>query len=185
MNYYGAKELAASFRTVRNNTIKIAEEIGEDKYGFRAAPETRSVAETLIHIARLPEIQYEIHGVQKRDTLAGFDFMSFIGPRIADEKSGRSKADILKLLADGRDQYAGWIDGLTDDFLGQALTMPQGGQPASRTRFEMLLAVKEHEMHHRAQLMVLERLLGMTPHLTRQFEAMRAQMMQQQSAVKS
>jgi uncharacterized damage-inducible protein DinB len=111
--------------------------------------------------------------------------MSFIGPRSADEKSGRSKADILKLLADGRDQYAGWIDGLTDDFLGQALTMPQGGQPASRTRFEMLLAVKEHEMHHRAQLMVLERLLGMTPHLTRQFEAMRAQMMQQQSAVKS
>jgi hypothetical protein len=25
VTYYGAKELAASFRTVRNNTIKIAE----------------------------------------------------------------------------------------------------------------------------------------------------------------
>ena len=36
-----------------------------------------------------------------------------------------------------------------------------------RTRFEMLQAAKEHEMHHRAQLMVYERLLGIVPHLTR------------------
>jgi len=33
--------------------------------------------------------------------------------------------------------------------------------------FEMLLGTKEHEMHHRAQLMVIERLLGIVPHLTR------------------
>ena len=39
MTYYGGKELAASFRTVRNNTIKIAEEIPENKYDFRAAPD--------------------------------------------------------------------------------------------------------------------------------------------------
>ena len=51
MTYYGSKELAASFRTVRNNTITIAEEIPEDKYGFRASPETRSVAQTLVHMA--------------------------------------------------------------------------------------------------------------------------------------
>ena len=37
MNYYGAKEIAASFRTVRNNTLKIAEDIPEDKYSFRPA----------------------------------------------------------------------------------------------------------------------------------------------------
>ena len=43
MNYYGGKELAASFRTVRKNTIVIAEEIPEQHYGFRAAPETRTV----------------------------------------------------------------------------------------------------------------------------------------------
>ncbi len=34
----------------------------------------------------------------------------------------------------------------------------------------MLLGVKEHEMHHRAQLMLVERMLGITPHLTRQNE---------------
>jgi uncharacterized damage-inducible protein DinB len=47
----------------------------------------------------------------------------------------------------------------------------------------MLLAVKEHEMHHRAQLMLVERMLGITPHLTRQREEMMARM-QQQSAAK-
>jgi uncharacterized damage-inducible protein DinB len=35
----------------------------------------------------------------------------------------------------------------------------------------MLLAVKEHEMHHRAQLMLIQRLLGIVPHLTRQRDA--------------
>ena len=51
MTYYGAKELARSFRTVRDNTIKIAEEIPEEKYGFRPAEGCRSIAEMLVHIA--------------------------------------------------------------------------------------------------------------------------------------
>ena len=35
----------------------------------------------------------------------------------------------------------------------------------------MLLSVKEHEMHHRGQLMLIERQLGIVPHLTREREA--------------
>jgi len=31
----------------------------------------------------------------------------------------------------------------------------------------MLLGVKEHEMHHRGQLMLIQRQLGIVPHLTR------------------
>jgi uncharacterized damage-inducible protein DinB len=185
MNYYGAKELAAAFRTVRNNTIKIAEEIVEDHYDFRAAPETRSVQETLVHIAHIPDFPYEMHGVRKATSLAGFDFMAFLAPRLADEKAKHSKADILKKLADGRDLFASWLETLSDDFLGESLSLPPGAQPATRTRFEMLLSVKEHEMHHRAQLMVLERMVGMVPHLTRQMEAMRAQMAAQQAQAQS
>jgi uncharacterized damage-inducible protein DinB len=40
----------------------------------------------------------------------------------------------------------------------------------------MLLGAKEHEMHHRAQLMVLQRMLGITPHLTREQQARMAAM---------
>ena len=35
----------------------------------------------------------------------------------------------------------------------------------------MLLSVKEHEMHHRGQVMLVQRMLGIVPHLTRQREA--------------
>ena len=51
MNYYGAAELAESFRTVRKNTIQTVEDIPEDQYGFVPATGARSVAQTLVHIA--------------------------------------------------------------------------------------------------------------------------------------
>ena len=63
MNCYGAKELADSFRTVRKNTLVIAEEIPEEQYGYRAAPETRSVSEMLIHIAVAPGLQQRMEFV--------------------------------------------------------------------------------------------------------------------------
>ena len=180
MTYYGAKDLAAAFRTVRNNTIKIAEDIGEEHYGFRATPENRSVAETLVHITNVPKMAFEIHGNKKLTTLAGFDFMGFLGPLIAAEKAKHSKAEILALLGRGRDEFGGWLDTLSDDFLGQSVAMmPSPTNPPSKSRFEMLLGVKEHEMHHRAQLMLLERMVGVVPHLTRQMQAMMAQMQAQ------
>jgi uncharacterized damage-inducible protein DinB len=56
---------------------------------------------------------------------------------------------------------------MTPEQLAETVSFPPPVQPSSRTRFEMLLGVKEHEMHHRAKLMVVERLLGIVPHLTR------------------
>ena len=40
----------------------------------------------------------------------------------------------------------------------------------------MLASVKEHEMHHRGQLMLVERMLGITPHLTRAMQERMAAM---------
>ena len=42
----------------------------------------------------------------------------------------------------------------------------------------MLLSPKEHEMHHRAQLMVMQRMIGLVPHLTRQMQERIAQRQQ-------
>ena len=39
MTYYGGKALANAFRTVRKNTIQIAEDIPADKYDFKPSPE--------------------------------------------------------------------------------------------------------------------------------------------------
>ena len=181
MNYYGAKELAESFRTVRKNTITIAEEIDEKHYAFRATPQSRSIAQTLVHICMGAKLQEHIHGVEKRTTLEGFDFMGFFVPLMNQEQMSYTKAQILEMLNEQGEHFARFLEALSDHFLGERVAMPQGMTPASKTRFEMLLGVKEHEMHHRAQLMLLERMVGVVPHLTRQMEARMAEMMKQKA----
>jgi uncharacterized damage-inducible protein DinB len=176
MNYYGAKELAESFLTVRKNTLVIAEEIGEEHYAFRAASDTRTIGETLVHIANVCKLQEQVHGVEHLNTLANFDFMSFMGSLIADEKKPRTKAEIIALLQEGSDRFSAWLGGLSDEFLAERVEYPAGMVPPSKTRFEMLLGVKEHEMHHRGQLMLLQRMVGGVPHLTRAMQARMAAM---------
>jgi uncharacterized damage-inducible protein DinB len=176
MNYYSGKELAAAFRTVRNNTIKIAEEIPEDKYTFQAASDSRTVAQTLVHIATATRFSTLLHGEQKLKTLEGFNFYSFMHPILAEEQKPRTKAEIIDLLRTSGDQFTKLLEGMSEDFLGETVSFPAGMQPPTKTRFEMLLGPKEHEMHHRAQLMVLQRMLGLVPHLTREQQARMAQM---------
>jgi uncharacterized damage-inducible protein DinB len=176
MTAYTSKDLADAFRTVRKNTVIIAEEIPETRYDYRAAADTRTVAQTLSHIALIPAVQEQIHLIDRRDTLAGFDFPGLMQRLIADEQTPRNKEQILALLRERGERFAGWLEGLSDDFLAQRVTMPPGMTPASKSRFEMLTGVKEHEMHHRGQLMLIERMLGIVPHLTREMQARMAAM---------
>jgi len=168
MTYYGAKELAQAFRTVRNNTIKIAEEIPEEKYSFRPAAGCRSVAETLVHIAVMTRVPEQIHVVEHRSSLVDFDFFGLRGKLQAEAKVPRTKAQIVELLRSEGEKYAKVLEGASEAFLGERVEYPEGMEPRMKSRFEMLIAPKEHEMHHRGQLMVIERMLGITPHLTRQ-----------------
>ena len=45
--------------------------------------------------------------------------------------------------------------------------MAGGLTPSTKSRFEMLISVKEHEIHHRGQLMIVERMIDIVSHLTR------------------
>ena len=74
---------------------------------------------------------------------------------------------MLDLLKTEGEAWAGFLEGVSEEFLAERFTMPPGATPAAKSRLEMLLSVKEHEMHHRGQLMVAQRLLGIVPHLTR------------------
>ena len=174
MNYYGGKELAEAFRTVRKNTLAVAQDIPEDSYGFRAAPETRSIAELLTHIALATSFSRQAHGEQRLHSLAGFDFPAFMQRMATEEKTPRSKAQLIDLLTARGEDHAKWVQGIPEDVLGEIVTMPPGAMPAARSRFDMLLSVKEHEMHHRAQLMLIERMLGIVPHLTRRMQERQA-----------
>jgi uncharacterized damage-inducible protein DinB len=173
MTIYGGKDLASAFRTVRKNTIQVAEDIPEQQYGHIAAPECRSVGQMLTHIAVSPRMWEEIHGKQRVTTLVGFDFPKLADRVKAEEAKPRTKAEILDLLRDQGEKFAAWLETLTPEFLAETVIVADG--TGAKTRFEQLLGVKEHEMHHRAQLMLIERQLGIVPHLTRQFQERMAQ----------
>lgn len=170
---YGAQDLAESFRTVRKNTITIAQDIPADKYHFTAAPGVKSVGEMLAHIAVSPRWQIALHG----ERLAAVDFEVFaarVAKAKAEEAALRGKDDIVAALKDGGEQFAAFVSGLTPQALEERVSFPPPIEPSHKTRFEMLMSVKEHEMHHRAQLMLIERMIGIVPHMTRQREAFRA-----------
>src|SRR6266446_216834 len=95
-------------------------------------------------------------------SLEGFNFGELI--KQSEEKQPRSKSEIVALLCAEGERWCDWLATFPETVLAEQVRMPGGG---SKTRFEMLLGTKEHEMHHRAQLMVIERLLGIVPHLTR------------------
>jgi len=181
MTYYGGKELAAAFRTVRGNTIRIAEEIPEDKYDFSAAPDTRSIRQILVHIALGPTFAFEIHANKVSD-LKTVNFMEMMQRVGAIEAKPRTKAEILAFLKSEGERFASYLDGLNEAFLAELVTMMPGDTVATKSRFEMLLGAKEHEMHHRGQLMLAERMVGVVPHLTRDRQARMAQAAQARPA---
>ena len=173
MMCYGPKGLADSFRTVRKNTLVIAEDIPDAWFKFRAAVEVRSVAEMLSHIAVSTSRNYEMHAVNRVTTFEGFDWPAFMETWKQEEQLLRTKSQILNALRHTGEQWGTWLEGLSEDYLCAPVRLSPHATPSSKSRCELLLSVKEHEMHHRAQLMLIQRLLGMVPHLTREREKMR------------
>ncbi len=174
MTAYSGKELANGFRTVRKNTIQVAEDIPEAQYGHVAAPDCKPVGRMLTHIAVSQRFWDEIHRKQRRTTMQGLDFFALSERAEAEESKPRSKAEVVDLLRTEGEDFATWLETLTPEFLAETVT--EGDGKTVRSRLDMLLGAKEHEMHHRAQLMLIERQLGIVPHLTRQRNERIAQM---------
>jgi uncharacterized damage-inducible protein DinB len=104
------------------------------------------------------------------------NFAALFQEYAAEESKPRSKAELIALLESEGNAFASYLESVDDSFLSESVKLPPGAQPPSKTRFEMFLSAKEHEMHHRGQLMLIERMLGIVPHLTRQMQERMAAM---------
>jgi uncharacterized damage-inducible protein DinB len=175
MTYYSAKDLARSFRTVRNNTLQIAHDVPENQYAFRVTPDTRSIGEILAHIAGLSGWQQQLNGVDKKTFVAFDDFGAYISAATSFEATLVSKADIIQALESEGRKFESFLASLSEASLGETVSFPPQADPSSKSRFEMLMGVKEHEMHHRGQLMTMQRLIGLVPHLTQRRQARQQQ----------
>ena len=167
MPVYGSTEMADAFRTVRRNTLQIANDIPEAQYTFRATPDTMTIAEELAHIACSTLWAVQAHVVDRKSAISLEDFGTYMTQTSAAEKTLTTKHDIVNALMKNGEEFANALHRMTPEQLDEYVSFPPPVQPSRKTRFEMLLGVKEHEMHHRAKLMVSERLLGIVPHLTR------------------
>ena len=174
MSSYGGKELASAFRMVRKNTIQVAEDIPESQYGHVAAPECKSVARMLVHIGIATRLWEDVHRKRRLTTMVGVNFLEIRDRFDVEEGKPRSKAEIVELLRTEGEQFAAWLETVTPEFLAEMVT--EGDGKTAKSRFTWLLSAKEHEMHHRAQLMLIERQLGIVPHLTKQANERIAQM---------
>ena len=176
MHCYGATQLAASFRTVRKNTTQVAQDIPEDKYGHIPADGARTVGQMFTHVALAPTMLWmKMHGTRSMDVM-GFDFLGLGRTMQAEESVPRTKAQIVELLTEHGERFASYLETLSDDVLADQVLANSAAGPVHKCRLEMLLGAKEHEMHHRAQLMLIERQLGIVPHLTRHLNAVIEQM---------
>lgn len=164
---YSPKDMADSFRTVRKNTLQVAQDIPDEKYGFRAAEGVMPVAEMLAHVATSTYWAQQLHFVEQRKEVGMEDFGRYMAETKAQTDSLKTKAEIIAALETRGRDFAARLEAMTEEQLAERVAFPPPIQPPSRSRFEMLLSVKEHEMHHRGQLMLIERMLGIVPHLTR------------------
>lgn len=95
------------------------------------------------------------------------DFGRYLAEANAVAATLTSKAAIIDALTSRGETFAAGLEAMSEGALAEVVAFGPPIPGPGKSRFEMLLGVKEHEMHHRGQLNLIERMLGIVPHLTR------------------
>jgi uncharacterized damage-inducible protein DinB len=158
--------LIATWKDVREGLIAEASKIPADKFDFKATPDTRSVAELVQHIIGTQAIL--VGEMCRPDTnLMRAKIAEMIKLYAGELASTNDKDGLLKMLASSQQAAAEKIlafgvEGLMDE------TRRFDGKMT--TKLALLHFAYSHEMYHRGQLTVYERLLNIEPALTTRFK---------------
>lgn len=158
-------DLINGWKEVRSGLIQEVEQIPADQFTFRATAETRTVAELLQHLI---ETQKFIVGEACRQdaSLVRRPFAEHIKEYAPGVSSVTDKEGLLELLrstmVSAEEILRSHAEQLNDTIIGI------DGKP--KTKIGVLNFIVSHEMYHRGQLTVYERLLGIEPQLTQRFK---------------
>jgi uncharacterized damage-inducible protein DinB len=158
------ESIIEGWREVRKGLIDEAKQIPADKFSFQPASDSRSVRRLLQHLV---ESQNFLVGEACRpDTnlLRGSfaDNVKLYAPGVTEVND---KDELLKLLNDSMEESAAKLLAAGDELKN---TMKRfDGKEMTKLAF-MSFAIG-HEMYHRGQLTVYERLLSIEPALTQRF----------------
>jgi len=135
----------------RNYLILVAEEMPEDKYEFKASPQSMSFAENLMHIAWAMDwhSQTLLGGRKARDWNTDTELK-------VDNKSKKEMIETINKTFDHTIKLISEFDAtkFNDrlDYLG-----------LNRTKRQIFLLLADHITHHRGQMLVCLRLNGLDP----------------------
>jgi hypothetical protein len=166
-------------RSVRLHTITIAEDIPEERYDYRSGPESRSLQEILMHIASITQFDWRVHGEDSLDSLEGFDFLGLFASLPIHEKLALSKPEILALLGEEGERWSGFVERLPRE-RHRRDNPGTGGRRKAVSRCGS--APRSTRCTIATSLMVVERLLDIVPHLTRNRQRAAAEGQQRQAA---
>ncbi|PYP83584.1 MAG: hypothetical protein DMF61_22730 [Blastocatellia bacterium AA13] len=160
--------LISTWKDVRSGLIEEAELIPAESFGFRATPEMRSVAEILQHVMGVQQL---LSGELCRpDTnLARAPFLDLVKEYAPEVLAAAGKEELVSLLSSTMDKTEARIRSFGEEGLA-AMTRRFDGKEISKHDFLMFSI--SHEMYHRGQLTVFERLLNLEPALTTRLKKM-------------
>jgi uncharacterized damage-inducible protein DinB len=158
------ENIIASWQEVRSGLIDEAAQIPADQFSFQAAPNTRSITQLLQHLVESQK--FLIGEACRPDTnLTRGSFGEQIKHYAPDVRNFDDKDGLLNLLRASMDESGAQLLGAGDE-LKNTMRRFDGKE---MTKLAFLSFAIAHEMYHRGQLTVYERLLGIEPALTRRF----------------
>ena len=157
--------LIEGWKEVRAGLIEEASQIPDDQFSFRVTTDTRSVAELLQHVV---ESQKLLIGESCRpDTnLMRQSFANHIKEYAPEVGAIADKNGLLELLRSSMETSEACIRA-GGEKLKDSMRRFDGKE---LSKLDFLSFAVAHEMYHRGQLTVYERLLSIEPALTRRFK---------------
>jgi uncharacterized damage-inducible protein DinB len=164
------EHLINAWKEVRAGFLEEAAQIPADQFSFRATPDTRSVAELLQHAV---ESQKMLIGEACRpDTnLMRQSFADHIKEYAPEVRSVVDKNGLLELLRSSMEVAEATLRSHADK-LNDSMQRFDGKE---MSKLQFLQFAVSHEMYHRGQFTVYERLLSIEPALTQRFKKLFAQ----------
>ena len=131
-------------KTSRDFTLKVAAQMPEPEYNFKLTPPQMSFAEQMVHLAQSLSV-----------------FVSpFSGQQPAPSKpASMSKKDVLAFIGKSYDNAIEQVSKLTPEQISKTYQSEEGAM----TGLELLMAMLDHNTHHRASAEMYLRAKGITP----------------------
>jgi uncharacterized damage-inducible protein DinB len=137
-------KLAAHWKTSKEFTIAVANQMPAENYSFKPNPEQMSFGEQMAHIAGANAYFYALLAGDKPPT---------------EKPASFEKAAVLKMLNDSFDSTAKILSQVTHDQLQKTYKTPDG----EMTGLEVILFSMDHTTHHRGQCEVYLRVKNIKP----------------------